>query len=150
MFLCALAIATLAAAPTWAQQPTADEVNAVAGKLSCPTCTGINVADCPTETCAQWRAKIADMLAQGQTEQQILDFFAARYGDEVLQIPPKRGIFLWVWLVPALFVVAGLSLLVAVIRARTRRAAVVPADVKDDYEGDAYTRRVEEDLKRWW
>jgi cytochrome c-type biogenesis protein CcmH len=101
-------LSILVATPALAQQPTADEINAVARKLSCPTCTGINVADCPTETCAQWRAQIGEMLAEGKSEQDILNYFAARYGDHVLQVPPKRGFFVWVWALPVIVVIAGL------------------------------------------
>src|SRR5512137_642670 len=89
-------LALLAALPALAQTPTVDEVNSVAKKLSCPTCTGINVADCPTETCAQWRSQIGQMLAQGKGEPEILDYFSSRYGDQVLQVPPTRGFFVWV------------------------------------------------------
>ena len=105
-------LAFLAAVPALAQTPTVDEVNAVAKKLSCPTCTGINVADCPTETCAQWRSQIDQMLGQGKSEPEILDYFSSRYGDQVLQVPPTRGFFLWVWALPLAAIVAGLAWLV--------------------------------------
>jgi len=150
-------LAILAATPAFAQQPTIDQINAVAKKLSCPTCTGINVADCPTETCAQWRAKIGELLAEGKSEQEILDYFAARYGDHVLQIPPKRGFFVWVWTLPVAAIIAGLAWLAYLMRGWSQRRAMVPAEIAAASDGmedadalleDEYLQRVQQDLER--
>ena len=137
------------AVPAFAQQPTMDEINAVARKLSCPTCTGVDVADCPTETCAQWRAKIGELLAQGQSEQEILDYFAARYGDHVLQVPPTRGFFLWVWLLPIIAIAGGLAVLVYLVRGWSRKPAPAPMEAQDEATEDEYLQRVEQDLEKW-
>jgi cytochrome c-type biogenesis protein CcmH len=163
-FLALLAVLALSLArPTFAQQPSADEINEVAKKLSCPTCTGINVADCPTETCAQWRAKIGELLAEGESEQEILDYFAARYGDHVLQVPPKRGFFVLVWVLPVVAIVAGLAWLAYLMRGWSQRSAAVTSehahgvemaaasDMADDADlpgEDEYLRRVEQDLEK--
>ena len=149
---CLLVSLMTVAGPARAQQPSADEVNQVARQLSCPTCTGINVADCPTETCAQWRAKIGEMLAASSTEQEILDYFAARYGDHVLQVPPARGFFLGVWVVPLAAIVIGLAVLAYLARRWSRPApARISATtgpwgqpVEDDY-----LKRVERDMTAW-
>ncbi len=149
------AMAFLAALPALAQTPSVDQVNTVAKKLSCPTCTGINVADCPTETCAQWRTQIGQMLAEGKSEPQILDYFSSRYGDQVLQVPPTRGFFVWVWALPVAAIAIGLALLAFGLRGWARRPAAVPAAAApsqaetDDAAAanDEYLRRVQEDLE---
>jgi cytochrome c-type biogenesis protein CcmH len=156
-------LALLAALPALAQTPTVDEVNAVAKKLSCPTCTGINVADCPTETCAQWRSQIGQMLAQGKSESEILDYFSSRYGDQVLQVPPTRGFFVWVWALPVAAIVVGLAWLAFRMRGWARRPAAVPATTEATTQADEaapagvvgaasaddeYLRRVQEDLEK--
>jgi cytochrome c-type biogenesis protein CcmH len=160
--------AALAATPVFAQQPTADEINAVAKKLSCPTCTGINVADCPTETCAQWRAQIGELLAEGKSEQEILDYFSARYGDHVLQVPPKRGFFVLVWTLPVIAILAGLAWLAYLMRGWSQRRAAASAEypqgagysqgaevaeLSSEMDDDAtlddeYLRRVQQDLEK--
>lgn len=134
----------------FAQEPSADDINRVARQLSCPTCTGINVADCPTETCAQWRAKIGELLAEGKTDQEILEYFAARYGDHVLQVPPTRGFFLSVWLVPILAILAGLGAFAYMMHRWTKSSAAerispVPGEATED----EYLRRVEQELDTW-
>ncbi len=142
-----LAAAMMFASAARAEQPTADQINAVASNLSCPTCTGINVADCPTETCAQWREKIGELLGQGYTEPQILEYFASRYGEHVLQVPPKHGFFLWVWLLPGLAILAGVALLVFVVRNWSRRAAPAAIATGPAVE-DEYLRRVQQDMEQ--
>jgi cytochrome c-type biogenesis protein CcmH len=154
----------VAVTPVLAQQPTADEINKVAKKLSCPTCTGINVADCPTETCAQWRAKIGEMLAENKSEQEILDYFAARYGDHVLQVPPKRGFFVLVWVLPVIAILAGLVWLAYLMRGWAKKR--YPASAQQAYppstqvtkvsneigngaiSQDEYLKRVQQDLEK--
>ncbi len=157
-------LAFVAALPALAQTPTVDEVNAVAKKLSCPTCTGINVADCPTETCAQWRSQIGQMLAEGKSEPEILDYFSSRYGDQVLQVPPTRGFFVWVWALPVAAIVVGLAWLALRMRGWAARPAEAPSaaptqtpagadEAPPDIAGaasadDEYLRRVQEDLEK--
>ncbi len=133
-----------------AQEPSLDDINRVAKQLSCPTCAGINVADCPTETCAQWRAKIGELLAEGKTDQEILEYFAARYGDHVLQMPPTRGVFLSIWVVPVLAILAGLGLLGYLVRRWTGASAAMVASVTSNEElQDEYLKRVEQELSMW-
>jgi cytochrome c-type biogenesis protein CcmH len=132
-----------------AQQPSADDVNRVGKQLSCPTCTGINVADCPTETCAQWRAKIGELLAEGKTDQEILDYFAARYGDHVLQVPPTRGFFISVWLVPIVGVVVGVVAFLYLAWRWSRREPMPLPSAEDEPVADEYLQRVEKDLGEW-
>ena len=149
LFISLALLAFLAAVPALAQTPTVDEINAVAKKLSCPTCTGINVADCPTETCTQWRSQIGQMLDQGKSEPEILDYFSSRYGDQVLQVPPTRGFFLWVWVLPLAAIVVGLAWLAYRMRGWARRPAPATSGADEAAPpGDEYLRRVQEDLEK--
>tara|TARA_B100001971_G_C18118278_1_gene498018 strand:+ start:98 stop:574 length:477 start_codon:yes stop_codon:yes gene_type:complete len=53
-------------------------------------------------------AVIEQKLAQGQSEEQIIQFFVAQYGEQVLTDPPKRGFNLVLWvLTPAGILVVG-------------------------------------------
>ncbi|MBN1220318.1 MAG: cytochrome c-type biogenesis protein CcmH [Anaerolineae bacterium] len=94
--------------PTFAQEePDFDRINEIAKKLSCPTCTGINLADCRTLTCEQWRGQINELVNEGYTDQEVLDYFSTRYGDQVLQEPPRRGFSLALWILPVIVLLAG-------------------------------------------
>lgn len=84
--------------------PSDDDVNAVARNLYCPICENVSLDVCPTTACAQWRDLIREQLAAGQSEQQIKDYFAARYGDQVLPQPPARGFSLLIYVIPPLVI----------------------------------------------
>ena len=55
-------------------------------------------------------------LAKGESEQQIIDAFVAKYGSLVYVEPPKKGFGLVAWLMPVAYSIVGLGLLVFVVR----------------------------------
>jgi len=105
-----------------AQEPDYDRVNEIAQDLNCPTCVGINLADCRTLTCEQWRAQIGDLLTEGYSEQEILDYFSNRYGTQVLQSPPKSGTTLALWILPVAALLIGGGWLFYTVRNWAREA----------------------------
>ena len=126
-------IVTLARAQT-PPPDTQDAVRAVAKKLNCPTCSGRNLADCPTETCLQWKAEIKAQLDQGKNTSEVLQYFEDRFGATVLQEPPKSGNTLALWAVPigaALMLLGGGALIVLRI-SRGALPAGPPAPASED------------------
>src|SRR5512143_2921389 len=71
--------------------PSADDVNRVARQMYCPVCENIPLDVCPTTACEKWRETIREKLAAGWTDQQIMDYFVAQYGERVLANPSGRG-----------------------------------------------------------
>lgn len=151
VFLTLFIVPILAQEPT--QEPSMDAVNRVASKLNCPTCQSLNLEDCRTQTCTQWRDNIKDLLAQGYTEQEVLDWHIARFGVEVLQEPPKAGAGLFAWLLPALGLLAGSGWLFFIIKRWSKNSELVPAEVEGDVSAvaadfdDEYLQQIENDLK---
>jgi cytochrome c-type biogenesis protein CcmH len=132
--------------------PTQDEVNFVARKLFCPVCENTPLDVCPTQACQNWRDEIRVALANGESEQQILDDFARKYGDSVLAQPPARQ---WVaWVLPVVIFVVASAALVYWLRSWTRPAPVkVETGQSDDTPGiskdDPYLQRLESELSEW-
>jgi cytochrome c-type biogenesis protein CcmH len=95
-------------------------LNAVEAELMCDTCrVPLNVAESPRAD--QEREEIRQLVARGRTKQQILDRFAAEYGNDVLAVPKGGGASVTVWAVPAAIVVAvAVGLLIALPRWRRR------------------------------
>lgn len=151
-----LGLLLILAVPALAQEPDIDRINEIAEKMSCPTCTGINLADCRTLTCEQWREQIGDLLAEGYTDQEVLDYFSTRFGPQVLQEPPRSGSTLILWVLPVLAVVAGVGLLGYTIRNWSRREVVAeeqpqieaPGEPISGHVPDSYLEQVEQDLER--
>ena len=108
-----LAIALLVAAGMAMRQsttrPDRDRAEQLASELSCPSCQGESVANSGSQVAASMRSVIAEQLAAGRTPAQIRAWFVERYGPQVLLDPPKRGLGLLLWFVPA--AVLGIALI---------------------------------------
>lgn len=95
-----------------------DRARAIEGKLRCPTCQGLSIADSPATSAVQMRELVRQQLAAGATDDEVRAFFVARYGRWILLDPPAAGLDLALWVVPPL--VVGLGALLVVRRARVR------------------------------
>ncbi len=96
--------------------PSDDDVNRVAQKLYCPVCPNTPLDVCETQACKDWRAQIKDELSQGWTEQQIIDYFVAQYGERVLAEPQRSGFTSLVWLLPVLSALLGIWIVYEILR----------------------------------
>ena len=105
-----------------------DETEALAidRMLMCPVCPAETIDQAQVELARQMRQVVREMLSQGASRDEILDFFAGNYGTDVLAAPPKSGFNLLAWILPATAVVAALSVGLLVIRSMTARG-VEPA-----------------------
>lgn len=83
-----------------------DRVRALGTRIKCPVCQGESIADSPSETATAMLEIVAERVAAGQSDDQIIDYFTARYGDGILLDPPFAGRTLLLWLLP-LFAIAG-------------------------------------------
>jgi cytochrome c-type biogenesis protein CcmH len=136
--------------PAARQEVTADDVNRIAKQMYCPVCENEPLDACRTAACQQWRAQIGQMLAEGQNEQQIKDYFVARYGVRVLAQPPAEGTSLWLYVLPIVGLIVGVVIVVWLLRrlrARGQQAPMVAASPESS--GDEYVDRVESDLKNF-
>jgi len=136
--------------PVAKRQVTADDVNRIAKQMYCPVCENEPLDACRTAACQQWRAQIGQMLSEGQSDQQIKDYFVARYGVRVLAQPPAQGTSLLLYVLPIVGLIVGVVIVVWLLRrlrARGAQAPVRPAAPQST--GDAYTDQVEQDLKNF-
>ncbi len=118
--LLTLGLALSAAVGAEAQEgggfPTDNDVNSVAKKLYCPVCPNTPLDVCETKACQDWRAQIRDQLAAGWSEQAILDYFVAQYGERVLAEPQRGGFTSLVWILPVVVAGVGLAGVAEVVR----------------------------------
>ncbi len=129
-------------------EPTDDDVNKIAKKLYCPVCENTPLDVCPTEACRQWREQIREMLIEGKSEQEIIDYFAVTYGERSSGDPRDK---VKAYLIPAVAIIAGAALLVSALRAWKKPAAAesaVPAKEATGVQQDEYVARIEEELKK--
>jgi cytochrome c-type biogenesis protein CcmH/NrfF len=82
----------------------------------------------PCDTAKSMLQEVDQHLAKGESEQQIIDAFVAKYGSIVYVEPPKKGFGLIAWLMPVFYAVIGLGLLVFIVNKwRKRQLATAPA-----------------------
>lgn len=125
--LIAIFFVTAVAAYAQEKNPTDDQVNAVAKKLYCPVCPNTPLDVCETKACEDWRAQIRDQLSAGWSEQQIIDYFVAQYGERVLAEPQRSGFTSLVWMLPLLAVLFGVILVWQVLKNwRSLRRSPIP------------------------
>uniref|UniRef100_A0A7C5REC0 Cytochrome c-type biogenesis protein n=1 Tax=Thermus caliditerrae TaxID=1330700 RepID=A0A7C5REC0_9DEIN len=132
-FLLLLALLALSA---WAQEPAAPppdlspEVFAIARELRCPVCQGESAAESNSGVAVEMRRIIAEMLEEGKSKEEIKAFFVERYGEWILYAPPRRGVTLWVWVLPVL----GLALLGLGLFAYFRPKKPLPPELLEEAE----------------
>ena len=147
-----LLLTALLITPVFAQgsnPPTDDEVNAVAKQLYCPVCENTPLDVCPTQACAQWRDLIRLKLSQGESEEQIKQYFVDNYGARVLNEPPRTGLNWLAYLVPPVVILLGAGFLVRALR--MMRKPVVAAQTegpRSDAPADDYVARLEEEVRK--
>jgi cytochrome c-type biogenesis protein CcmH len=87
-------------------------------ELRCPKCQNQNIADSDAMIAVDLKRKVHELILEGYDRQQVIDFMKQRYGDFVYYQPPLNPMTIWLWILPALFVVLTL-IGVAVSRKRT-------------------------------
>lgn len=108
--------------------PSDDDVNRVAKKLYCPVCPNTPLDVCETKACQDWRAQIRDELSQGWSEQQVIDYFVAQYGERVLAEPQRKGFTSLVWFLPLTAVLIGLGVVYEILKSwRKQKPATASA-----------------------
>lgn len=85
-------------------------------ELMAPCCMTNTVAEHYSGASSQMKAEIRQMLAQGKTEQEVLDYYVAQHGPQILSVPPAHGFNLTAYLVPMAMLLLGAVALVFVVR----------------------------------
>ncbi len=98
------------------QQTLDQRVQSVAAQLKCPVCQSESVADSPSTIAQQMRDVIRQQLQAGRSEQEVIQYFQARYGEQIVWSPPWHGFSLLAWLVPIGLLLGGIVLLFFTLR----------------------------------
>ncbi len=92
-------------------------------ELRCPKCQNQNIADSNAPIAMDLRREIYRMLEEGQTNEQIVDYLVARYGDFVRYKPPVNAKTLVLWYGPIALLVLGFGVLAFILIRRRRGSA---------------------------
>lgn len=115
-----LSVAAKEAVPA-AQDPVLEaRMVRIASELRCLVCQNQTIADSHASLAVDLRNQVVEQLQKGQSDQQIIDYMTARYGDFVLYRPPMKRTTLILWFGPGILLVASLAALFFVLRRRSR------------------------------
>jgi cytochrome c-type biogenesis protein CcmH len=142
----ALVAASLAAcardAPPEAADPALEaRMVRITSELRCLVCQNQTIADSNAALAVDLRRETRELLKEGKSDAEVVAYMTARYGDFVLYRPPLRATTLLLWFGPALLLAIGATVLVVVLRKRSRMSA-------DAFEPDDELERADDDAAR--
>jgi cytochrome c-type biogenesis protein CcmH len=106
---------------------------ALAEELRCPKCTNSNLAGSDAPIATDLRAEIYQQISSGRSDDEIIDFMTARYGDFILYRPPLNTGTALLWFGPLALLLAGIVV--------TRRMLAASAANRNDSGLDAEEQR---------
>lgn len=97
------------------------KVQSISELLRCLVCQNQNLADSHADLAIDLKNQVRDMLREGRSEKEVVDYMVERYGDFVLYLPPlKRSTWL-LWTGPFVLLFGGLAALFIMLKRRRGR-----------------------------
>ncbi|MCY7294398.1 cytochrome c-type biogenesis protein CcmH [Alteromonas sp. a30] len=76
-------------------------------ELRCPMCQNQTIGDSNAMIALDLKRKTFELVESGKSKQEVIDYMKARYGEFVHYKPPVTPITIWLWLLPAGFIVVA-------------------------------------------
>jgi len=108
----------------------------LAEQLRCLVCQNQTIAESSAELAVDLRREIGEQIQAGRSDEQILDFMVARYGDFVLYRPPLKSHTFLLWFGPALLAMTALAAFARALRNRRRRLSDTPLSSAEQAEAE--------------
>jgi cytochrome c-type biogenesis protein CcmH len=128
LYAAMLVMMLLAPSAAWAVQP--DEMlhdpilearaRALSQELRCMVCQNESIDDSEAPLAHDLRVLVRERLKSGDTDQQVLDFLVARYGEFVLLKPPLSWHTIALWGLPPSVLLIGAVVIFVDLRRRRR------------------------------
>ena len=112
------AFCAFAASPGPEDPDLEKRVMALAEELRCLVCQNQTLADSHAPLALDLKNRIRELLRDGKTEREVLDFMVQRYGDFVLYRPPLRATTALLWTGPFILLALGVTGWIAWLRKR--------------------------------
>lgn len=113
LFLLALPTLSLAAIENHqfdnAQQES--DYRSLIQELRCPQCQNNNIADSNATIATDMRDKTLELLKQGKSKDEVVEYMVERYGNFVTYDPPMTPATIFLWLMPLILIGLGLGIM---------------------------------------
>lgn len=102
--------------------------------LRCPKCQNQNIADSNAELAKDLRNKTYELVKQGKTKEEVIDYMVARFGNFVIYDPPITPATIFLWLGPLLFIIFGFLVLFRKVKNQSLRTDGLDEDEQQKLE----------------
>lgn len=92
--------------------------NNLIDELRCPQCLNTNLAGSDAMIAQDLRREVHRLLLDGKSDQEILDFMHARYGDFILYEPRVNGATFVLWFGPLILLIIGAVIAIMIVQQR--------------------------------
>lgn len=107
----------------------------ISKELRCLVCQNQSIDDSDADLAQDLRMLVRERLMAGDSDQQVLDYITARYGDFVLLRPPFETATWLLWLAPfAVILIGGGAIILAIRRNRAGTAPHAASQALDSEE----------------
>ena len=80
-------------------------------ELRCPQCQNNNIADSNATIATDMRAKTLELLKQGKSKDEVVNYMIERYGNFVTYDPPLTPVTVLLWVLPFALLLLGFGLI---------------------------------------
>lgn len=106
---------------------------ALAEELRCVMCQNQSLADSEAGIAQDLRREVFDLMRQGHSDEEIKQYLTDRYSDFVLYRPPVVARTWLLWFGPALVLVAGVVVVIVIVRRKAPRSGELPPASEEDW-----------------
>lgn len=136
LLLCCLLLATnlqaKEALPMATDPEMEKQVMEIAEELRCLVCQNQTIADSDAGLAVDLKNQVRSMVAEGKSEEEIVDYMVQRYGDFVRYRPPVKPTTYMLWAGPFLLLLLGLFVLYTVLKNRNKEVQEVPLSEEEN------------------
>lgn len=108
-----------------------ERVMTLSRELRCLVCQNETLADSRADLAVDLRNQIREMMRAGKSDQEIVGYLTARYGDFVLYRPPMRPTTYLLWFGPFILLLAGMIVLFRYVKQRRELIEEQPLSAED-------------------
>ena len=102
-------------------------------QLRCPKCQNNSIADSNSMIATDLRQKVYELMQEGKSQKEIVDYMVARYGNFVTYDPPLTPLTVLLWVMPVVAIGLGGWIIFARSRRRIRlKQEEFPDDISPD------------------
>ncbi|MDO5054522.1 cytochrome c-type biogenesis protein [Pasteurella oralis] len=87
------------------------DYHALTQELRCPQCQNNNIADSNATIAVDMRHKVLELLQEGHSKQDVVNYMVERYGHFVTYDPPLTVATIALWVIPTMLVILGVVVL---------------------------------------